>query len=378
MPCKFYGDVVAAAVLLALGSAVLAGGEPTLREKVDAAARPIADRVPSAGLVIGLIDGGKTQVFAYGRLSSAEGRPPDGDTLFEIGSVTKVFTGLLLAEMVERKRVRLDEPVQSLLPDSVKVPQRDGRAITLLDLATHTSGLPRVPSDLHFLYLAVLKNPSNPYADYQVEHLYQFLSKHTLARAPGEAYAYSNLGMGLLGHALACRENASYEDLIVQRICAPLKMNDTRIQLSQDQTRRLAPGHDSRGNPVDNWDLPTLAGAGALRSTVSDMLRFLSANLEPGDHSLAGPINASHVPRHETDTLGDHIALAWHIRSKNDVHWHNGQTGGYHAYVAFQRSRRIGVVVLANSSQGGVDELGVKLMGLLMAEPNARPETKSD
>ena len=375
---RLFEFTVAAIAFLSLASVGLADGESALRTKVDALAQPIVDRGLSVGLVVGLIDGAHSYVFAYGKLSAGQNQPPDGDTLFEIGSVTKVFTGLLLADMVQRRRVQLDDPVQALLPDSVKVPQRDGRAITLLDLATHTSGLPRVPNNLHFLYLSLFKNPSNPYADYRVEHLYEFLSKHTLARKPGDAYAYSNLGMGLLGHALACRENAGYEDLLVQRICLPLKMNDTRIHLSADQQRRLAPGHDSSGKTVCNWDLPTLAGAGALRSTANDMLRFLSANLGLGENPLAETVEASHVPRHEIDKPGDHIALGWHIRSKEDIYWHNGQTGGYHAYVAFQKTRKVGVVALSNSAQGIVDELGVKLMAILAGEPNVPLKTNGD
>jgi serine-type D-Ala-D-Ala carboxypeptidase/endopeptidase len=352
-------------LLLLATSATQAEDQEALKRKVDRLAQPVIDHQALVGFVVGVIDNGQSYVFGYGKLSQDQSQSPDGNTVFEIGSITKVFTGLLLADMVEKKEVELEAPLQQFLPDSVKIPEHDGQAITLLDLATHTSGLPRMPSNFS---LAMARNPANPHSAYTQEDLYAFLSSYTLAQKPGTQFDYSNLGMGLLGIALARHAHADYGDLVVQRICTPLRMNDTRIKLSESQQRRMAPGHDADGKPVANWDV-ALAGAGALRSTVNDMLIFLSANLGLQDSPLAAAIELSHRPRRPIDQSGARIGLAWHIGSKGEIWWHNGQTGGYHSYAALRKSRKIAVVVLANSAHPMVDELGFRLMGTLAGEP---------
>ena len=162
--------------------------------------------------MVGVIEPQGRRVVAYGSLNQGDPRPLNGDTIFEIGSVTKVFTSLLLADMVQRGEVALADPVAKYLPADVKVPERGGRVITLVDLSTHTSGLPRMPSNFH------PKDPANPYADYTVEQLYQFLSSYQLTRDIGSQFEYSNLGGGLLGQALARRAGMDYEALVRSRI----------------------------------------------------------------------------------------------------------------------------------------------------------------
>jgi CubicO group peptidase (beta-lactamase class C family) len=314
---------------------------------------------------VGIIDGDRSDVFGYGRLDESVDQKPDGKTLFEIGSVSKVFTGLLLADMAQRKEIALDDTVGKFLPPSVTVPRRPDREITLLDLATHTSGLPGLPPNI---VPQIVENPSNPFAAYTVEQLYEFLSTHKLEAVPGAQFAYSNLGVGLLGHTLATRAETGYEELLVDRIAGPLGMRDTRIGLSDAMRKRLAPGHDADGNLALNWDIPTLAGAGALRSTVDDMLVFLSANLGLRETDLAGAIRTTHVPRHPMGNSGGQIAMGWHLGPDELTFWHNGQTGGYHSFVAFRKDRKIGVVVLANSPGDVVDLFGMSLMSLLAGE----------
>jgi CubicO group peptidase (beta-lactamase class C family) len=315
-------------------------------------------RVDSKGptcIVVGVIDGAGRRSVSAGTLSPA-GAAPDGNTVFEIGSVTKVFTSALLAEMAQRGDVRLDEPVAKLLPPDVKVPLR-GRPITLADLATHTSGLPRLPSNM------APKNASNPYADYTVQQMYAFLSGYALARDVGVQYEYSNLGAGLLGHALALRAAASYEDALVRRVLTPLGMTDTRITLIPAMRGRLAAGHNQAGYAVPNWDLPALAGAGALRSTVNDMLTFLQANMKPPATAVGRALAETHTPRHPLGAAPGRIGLGWHIRpsSRGDIVWHNGGTGGYHSFIGFDPARGIGVVVLHNSA-ASIDDIGLHLL----------------
>src|SRR6266404_338219 len=296
----------------------------------------------SAGIVVGILDEGGRRVVACGNAGSAD-KPLDGNSLFEIGSITKVFTSSLLAEMVRRGEVRLEDPASKYLPDSARLPSRNGKGITLLDLATQTSGLPRLPGNL------APKDPKNPYADYTVEQLYDFLSHYTLTRDIGEKYEYSNLGVGLLGHILARKAGMSYEELVTKRILEPLGMKDTGITLSAPMRARLAPGHDAGGAPVGNWDVPVLAGAGALRSTANDMLKFLAANLDAGDGPLPSALRETHKARRPTGMPQLEIGLGWHIfhRFDNDLVWHNGGTGGYHSWIGFLAARRVGVVVLS-------------------------------
>ncbi len=240
--------------------------------KVDALAKPLVDRGWVYGLAIGLINEDGTQTFGYGHVSEKNQAPPKSDTLFEIGSITKVFTGTILAKMVEDGQVTLDTPVQEILGMTILVPQGK-RPITLVDLATHSSGLPRMPTNF------APADPMNPYADYTITDMGAFLAKHKLRREPGEKSEYSNLGMGLLGQALALKAGYDYESLVEKTIWQPLGMTDTRITFDDHDLARVAQGHDFDGNPTANWDIPALAGAGAIRSTTGDMLKFLAANL---------------------------------------------------------------------------------------------------
>jgi len=316
--------------------------DPVLRDLVDAAVRPFVETGKYRGLAVGVLHGGRRRVFGYGS------PPPDGATIFEIGSVTKAFTGILLLQ----SGLNLEDPIRKHLPADVKVPSRNGKEITLLQLATHRSGLPRLPKTL------APKDASNPYADFLVDDLYHELETSELESDPGQAYEYSNLGMGLLGHILALRSGNSYEQLVIERICRPLGMGDTRIALTPDQKRRLAPGHLSSGAVAPNWDLPGLAGAGALRSTVDDMLRFLDANL--GDR-----YDGAHVRRFDVGE-GLSIGLGWHLLPYQGatIVWHNGGTGGYHSFAGFVKRTRTAVVVLGNSTTE-TDAIGVSLLGLL-------------
>jgi D-alanyl-D-alanine-carboxypeptidase/D-alanyl-D-alanine-endopeptidase len=245
------------------------------------------------------------------------------------------------------------------LPAEVTVPRRNGRQITLRDLGMHTSGLPRLPGNM------APRDPGNPYADYTVEMLYRFLSGYRLTRDPGAQYEYSNLGGGLLGLALARRAGTDYETLVRRRISDPLGMNSTRITLPAEMQARLIAGHNQALKPVPNWDLPALAGAGALRSTANDMLRFLAACLGYTKSPLAPAMAAMRKERRATGVAGLEIALGWHILKRDDreLVWHNGGTGGYRSFVGLDEKARLGVVVLSNTfTPGGVDDIGRHLL----------------
>ncbi len=347
-------------VLLTLAPAVLQAQQPG-SFATDSAVQALIDAraamVPNSGIVIGLTDASGRRVLGAGTVNGPGTAAPDGATVYEIGSVTKTFTATLLAEMAVQGQARLDQPVAKLLPDSVHVPQYQGISITLLDLATQSSGLPRLPDNLNPPDMA------DPYADYTAADLYAFLSSYALPREPGARYEYSNLGVGLLGFALARRANTDYERLVRDRIAEPLGMSDTRIILTPDEQARLAPGHDIGGDMVPNWDMSVLAGAGGLRSTARDMLAYVAAYLAPGDDDLGRAMTMAAEPRRPTTIPGMRIGLAWHVREQGGrvIIWHNGATGGYHAFAGFDPARHLGVVILTNS-QLSVDDLGFHLL----------------
>jgi len=259
----------------------------------------------------------------------------------------------MLADMAVRGEVTLDTPVQKLLPDSVKVPSRNGKQITLLDLSMHVSGLPRNPTNIH------PADDANPFADYDTPKLYEFLSSYTLKRDIGEKYEYSNVGVGLLGHALARKAGMSYEALVRTRVLQPLGMKDTTVTLSDEQKKRLATGHNGALVSVKSWDFDALQGAGALRSTVNDMLKFLAANLELTNTPLKPAMLRMRSLRRSTGTPGSDILMAWHTLSRDgsEIVWHAGATSGYRSFVGFDPAKKTAVVVLCNTSLD-VEDIG--------------------
>lgn len=324
----------------------------------------VDEQKQAVGIVVGIIEPNGRRVVAYGDLANGDPRTPDGDTTFEIGSISKVFTSLLLAEMVSRKEVALDDPAAKYLPEHVRMPERNGKSITLLDLSTHSSGLPRLPGNLK------AKDPANPYASYSVDDLYQFLSGYTLPRDPGSEVEYSNLGGGLLGHLLAFRAGTDYESLIRSRITQPLGMPDTGITLSSSMERRMATGHNALLAPVANWDFQALAGAGGLRSSANDMLTFLEAFLGYKESPLAPAMKAMLEIRRPVGKTQFEIALAWF--AFGGVAWHDGGTGGFRSFVGCDPKARRGVVVLSNASTpSGVDDIALHLLNpkLPLASP---------
>jgi D-alanyl-D-alanine-carboxypeptidase/D-alanyl-D-alanine-endopeptidase len=313
-------------------------------------------RAQAVGLVVGLLDSdGHRTIVAAG--DPGPGRPPlDGATVFEIGSITKTFTATLLAVMAQDGEVSLSEPVARLLPPGARVPATGSREITLVDLATHTSGLPSLPGNF------APADPGNPYADYTMEQLVDFLAGYVLPRPPGLGFQYSNLGFGLLGIALANRAGQSFGEVVAGRILDPLEMRSSGITLPGDARARLAEGHDAWGQPVPNWVIPTLAGAGALLSTVSDMLDYAAAGLPGAEGQLAAAMREAEQPRRAIAT-GDSIGLAWITTHTPRVviTWHNGGTGGFRGFLGLDRKARRAVVILANSANS-VDDLGFHLL----------------
>jgi CubicO group peptidase (beta-lactamase class C family) len=338
--------------------------------QIDRLVVPLMEGEALVGCVVGIIDGEAREVHAYGEVHRGEGDRPTGQTLYEIGSISKAFTGTLLADMHERGLVQIDQPLQDLLPEGVKSPVVDDQPIKLVHLATHTSGLPRLPTNMD-------PGHTNPYADYTADKMYAFLGGHDLRRTPGE-YEYSNYAMGLLGQVLAERSGKSYEELVVERICDPLEMNDTRITLTDEQMQRFAPAYNGDLAANNHWDLAAFAGAGGLRSTVDDMLKFAAAALaededrpvgqaEAGSsgYAITRAIHLAWEKRHgEAGEIG--VGLGWHIARDGRTKWHNGQTGGSSSALFIYPPRRLAVVVLANTATDKTTTLGERIIQSLL------------
>lgn len=319
------------------------------------------------GVVVGLLEAdGSQRVVSAGTAGNSV--PLDEDTVFEIGSITKPFTAILLAELADRGELRLEDPVAKYLPAGQRAPARNGKGITLLDLATHTAGLPREATNLR------PSNPKNPYVDFGVADMYAFLAGYELPRDPGESWDYSNIGFALLGHLLERRAEMPFEQLLRARLLDPLRLHDTAITLPERLSLRAAQGFDERLEPTPALDRGALPAAGGLRSTVRDLLRFAAANvLAGGDDRLGRAMRATHQPRRPRKDE-DRIGLAWTVErpAQRTITWHWGATGGCRSYLGLDLEAKRAVVILANST-AMLNDLGNHLLdpAIPLALPDA-------
>lgn len=315
------------------------------------AGRPVAALSPGVSVVIDTCFGGR-------RVFRVLGERVDADAPFEIGSITKTFTATLLAQMVQAGDLEADDPISKFLPHDARTPTYDGRPITLEQLATQSSGLPRLPTDLPVL-------PTDPYATYDDAKLMAFLAMYTLPRAPGATYEYSNLGYGLLGDLLARKLNVSYSSALRSRVLEPLELRSTTLETAA--RRSVIVGHAADGTIAPNWTFDALAGAGALVSTPNDLMRFALANLYLSETPLGAAMNLAQEPRRAA--MGsDRIGFAW-MTAPSGIVWHNGGTGGYRSFVGIWPGRGRAVVILANSIAVDVEAIGFTTLASDDPEP---------
>jgi CubicO group peptidase (beta-lactamase class C family) len=329
---------------MTMAPAVPAVGAADLKSVLD---RDLAEAVkngpltPGAGggIAIGIYQRGIRNVFTYGAATP--------DSVFGIGSITKPFTGLLLARMAQEGKVTLDEPVRALIP-AAGLPPPSGREITLIDLATHRSGLPNMPPAFR------PANSANPHADFDVSKLYNYLASHGVGRPSGPRFVYSNLGFGLLAHALSQRAGLDYGTLVREAITEPLGMRDTAVTLSPAQRRRFLQGYDDEGRPAVEWEFDVTAGAGALKSTAPDMLTWLQAHLDPA-RVPSGPLSAAFAAARRirsTSAPDSGAAPDWFFNAVSGDYQHGGAIGGFTADAFFNPGRDVAVVVLSNVGPG--------------------------
>jgi serine-type D-Ala-D-Ala carboxypeptidase/endopeptidase len=337
-----------------------------LEAKISQITNDYVDKRKSVALTVGVIQQGHHHIKGFGSISDSEQSLPNAQTIYEIGSVTKVLTGTVLAKLVNEGIVNLADPIRLYLPsETVSQLPAPILSITLQQLATHTSGLPSLPDS----FLANLKDLTNPYLNYTAPAMYAALAEVKLLSDPGQIYGYSNFGMGLLGHLCSLKTSQPYADLVKEIICQPLSMADTTIQLTPEQQHRLTRGYSADGAITSNWDFDVMAPAGAFRSTAQDLLIFLQANLSELDPQRALILALSQNRYFDvSDALS--IGLAWHIwtlRNGQTVHWHNGGTGGYMSYIGFDRVQQTGIVILSNygdafANDFSLDEMAIRIL----------------
>ena len=324
---------------------------------VDTLAGGLMARSECVGVAVGVNHGGMQGFYAYGEVERGSGRRPEPTTEFQIGSITKVFTATLLALYADRHVVKLDALLQNYVPRGIAVPSFAGRPITLVDLATHTSGLPRQP---------MTRGDS-----YSSAEMFAFLGSYRLPRAPGAQFEYSNLGVALLAHALAKATNTPWETLVERDITSKLGMPDTRLTLDNEQRGRMAIGYNGAGararENMSTW--PAFSGAGALFSTVHDLMRFLAWNQGEVKSDLNELLDELHKPRFALPRPGAAMGLAWHIlplgASSSSIVWKDGGTRGYSSYIGFVPGAKSGIVVLSNAVNCPVAGVGAQILATL-------------
>ncbi len=326
-------------------------------KKVDTAAREYIQKANTVGLSIGIIKNGVLNIYNYGETAKGTKKRPTGNTIFETGSITKTFTATLLAWYVNEGKAKLTDPITKYLPDSVAAnPQL--KNVTLLSLSNHTSGLPRLPEN----YSAQTPyNRENPYKNYTKQLLFSYLKRCRLNIDPGKTYAYSNLGVGLLGVVLEKISGKSYEQMVQQVICTPLLMKNTAQHLSRIQNDRFTTVYDDNGEITAAWDFDALAACGALRSSVSDLATYVKANMIKDQSKLSKAFDLTHQITYTiTDTK---IGLGWHIINVAGTPYtfHNGGTYGSSSFMAFNKEKNLAVIVLSNAAES-TDALGAELI----------------
>jgi CubicO group peptidase (beta-lactamase class C family) len=362
--------LLALAVFGLIAGPALAEIAPETRARIDDIASAPVHNGEVPGLIVGVMQGSDRFVRGYGEIAVGSGIRPNATTVWEIGSITKTFTAMLLAIYVQRGIVQYHDPLQKYVPDWVKVPSSGGRQITLIDLATHTSGLPKDP-------------PLDGRSQLSVDEMYRMTSAYQLTRAPGERFEYSNWGFALLAHALERATDKDYQQLVESDICTPLGLVDTRIVVTADEQARQAQGYGQGGapKPHDNPTWPAFNGAGALRSTMDDMMRYLGFNLGQMNTPLSSVLPDLQRPLHAGGMPGTSVGLAWQMfrmRGTNDVvTWKNGAASGFFSYIGFVRNTGTGVVVIANR-KARVGRLAVQILRMLNGANAIEPQPSEE
>jgi D-alanyl-D-alanine-carboxypeptidase/D-alanyl-D-alanine-endopeptidase len=333
-----------------------ARGQKLTDQWVEETAAPLVNNHTVDGMSVGYIEGERSGIVHLGSSGQA-GQKPNDLSLYEIGSISKVFTSLLLADAVARGAIDLNAAATTVNLAGIRLPAFDGQPITWLNLSTHRSGLPRLPGNLAPTDL------SNPYAKYDSVLAAKFLAAYKLPRAPGTSQEYSNFAVSVLGYLLAQKSGRDYQAILKERIADPLQMTDCTISLNADQSKRLATPHKAFGAVTPDWTFADLPGAGGVRATMRDMLRFAQAQLIPPTGKMGEAIELAWKQQTDADKSGPAMGLGWMIAGDGQTRWHNGRTGGSTAAIFVNRQVKCAVVVLSNTSvPDKIDQLATQIL----------------
>lgn len=308
------------------------------------------------GLVVGVVKNGKVYIKRYGTTEKGKTTLPDSTTVFELASTSKLFTTITLQLLVDNGELNLNDKIQTLLGDKIKLPVIAEKT-TLQHLATHLSGFPSLPNS----FIAKMTDETNPYKDLATQDIYDYL-KTCEGKQNDGSFEYSNFGMGLLGHLLELKTSVKYEQLVKDRLLNKLEMNQTFVTIDSANKSKIIQGFDENGNPAPIWIDNVLTGAGSFLSNGSDMLKFVKANLNEN----ATPISKSLIASHKQQLDGE-TGLGWILPSATDkllgnksIVWHNGMAGAYASFIAIDKVNNYGLFVLSNKSID-VTKFGMKL-----------------
>lgn len=312
----------------------------------------------SKSIIVGIVDANGRHIVSAGVKSDKNPQKPDGNTMYELGSVGKLFTTLLMSEMSLKHELNYNDPVSKYLPKYVKVPSKDGKEISLLHLSTHRSGLPRMPYNID------PKDPDNPTADYTTAQLYESLPATQLRGEINSRWAYSNLGYALLGQAMVEVSGKSFETLLKQKIATPLNMKSTVITLTPELNKNRAMPYFIFGHPTNNWQNPGMEGSGAASSNMNDMLTFAAANVGLIKTDLFPAMELTHVKQGKKDGNDGFITMGWTIINEDNenILWKDGATGGYRTFIGIDKKKKYGLIILSNTGMNLVTDIGLHIL----------------
>lgn len=307
-------------------------------------------------LVVGIVKDGKVYLKGYGTTVKGKNILLDSSTTFELASTSKLFTTATLQILVDKGILKLDDKIQTIIGDKVKLPL-SAQNTTLRHLATHLSGFPSLPNS----FIAKMKDETNPYKDLTTQDIYDYLINCEGKQRDG-TFEYSNFGMGLLGHLLELKTGLQYEQLVNQHLLTPLGMNNTFVTIDSTNETKIIQGYDEDGNPSPIWEDKVLTGAGSFLSNGSDMVKFIKANLNENETAISKSLLATHQQQ-----LNAEMGLGWILPSSvdkmlgnKDIVWHNGMAGAYASFIAIDKVNNYGLFILSNKAVD-VTKLGMKL-----------------
>ncbi|NER12280.1 serine hydrolase [Leptobacterium flavescens] len=314
-----------------------------IRKRVDTGINP--------SIVLGVWTPQSEDYYVYGYADKEKNVKAGEETLYEIGSITKTFTALLLARYVDEGSIKLSDAVDSFLPDGIRLRDDEGNVITLEQLSTHTSGLPRLPNNMKSLYTA------NPYQDYGRKELFEFLKSYKAGNI-GKDFAYSNLAVGLLGEALALHKKGDYKELIQKDILDVLGLKNTYFEIPEEAQSKFATGYAGE-KPTSAWDFQAIAAAGALRADIRDLVKYGRSYLDKGN-SLKSAMELTSKP-YFTDKNGLGHGLGWFI-NPGEILVHNGGTGGFRTFISIDKTNQKIVAIMTNSGSNPTEDIAIHLM----------------